>query len=101
MVEEIEEATEEETEKEMLDSDSVYIRRPSVDNGIAQLVCCLLRCVDVLRRIWIPRSFEALSLQGSTIRRSLSSVIFESESRLTGIESNAFSSSSLQTIVIP
>jgi hypothetical protein len=49
----------------------------------------------------IPRSVEILCSSCFYSCESLTSISFESNSRLTRIESNAFSSSSLQSIVIP
>jgi hypothetical protein len=93
MIEEMEEGSEEvmkeAKEEEMADSHSLSIRRVIVDNGIAQFVCCFPCSVSVLFRIWIPQSLEALIFPGSrrpsiaTPHRPLSSVTFESESRLT------------------
>jgi hypothetical protein len=49
----------------------------------------------------IPRNVEILGSKCFSDCRSLSSIAFESNSRLTRIESNAFRGSSLQSILIP
>jgi hypothetical protein len=54
-----------------------------------------------LRSIEIPRNVEILGSSCFSFRKSLSSISFESNSRLTRIESRAFQSSSLQSIEIP
>jgi hypothetical protein len=54
-----------------------------------------------LQSISIPRNVEILGSGCFSYCESLSSITFESNSRLTQIESKAFSSSSLQSILIP
>jgi predicted metal-binding protein len=54
-----------------------------------------------LQSILIPRNVEILGSKCFSSCKQLSSITFESNSRLTGIEFEAFSSSSLQSIVIP
>jgi hypothetical protein len=54
-----------------------------------------------LQSILIPRNVEIFGSQCFSNCESLSSVTFESNSRLTRIESSAFSSSSLHSILIP
>jgi hypothetical protein len=49
----------------------------------------------------IPRNVEILGSNCLSYCKSLSSITFESNSRLTRIESETFSSSSLQSILIP
>jgi hypothetical protein len=49
----------------------------------------------------LPRNVEIIGWECFSNCKSLSSIIFESNSHLTRIESGAFSSSSLQSIVIP
>jgi hypothetical protein len=49
----------------------------------------------------IPNNVEILGLKCFSSCTSLSSITFESNSHLTRIESDAFRSSSLQSIVIP
>jgi hypothetical protein len=89
------------TERQTDDSSLFPIRRVTVGNGIAQFFRCSSPNVSAVRRIWIPRSVEAGTFADWRLRKSLSSITFESDSRLTRIESYAFSSSSLQSIVIP
>jgi hypothetical protein len=54
-----------------------------------------------LQSIVIPSSVEILGSSCFSRCQSLSSISFESNSRLTRIDSTAFSSSSLQSIIIP
>jgi hypothetical protein len=49
----------------------------------------------------IPRNVEILESKCFSNCRSLSSITFESNSRLTRIESEVFCDSSLQSILIP
>jgi hypothetical protein len=49
----------------------------------------------------IPRNVEIIRSKWFSQCKSLSSITFESNSCLTRIESDAFSNSSLQSIVIP
>jgi hypothetical protein len=68
---------------------------------MSQLFCHSPRFVSVVPRFWIPQSFEAVSFRKSRYQQSLSSITFESDSRLKRIESKVFSFSSLQSTVIP
>jgi hypothetical protein len=61
----------------------------------------LIRNLSGLSHITIPCDIEILGSSCFASCRSLSSISFESNSRLMRIESNAFSHSSLQSIVIP
>jgi hypothetical protein len=61
----------------------------------------LIRNFSTSSSIEIGRNIEILGSNCFSSCESLSSIRFESNSRLTGIESFAFSSSSLQLIVIP
>jgi hypothetical protein len=54
-----------------------------------------------LQSIMIPRNVEILGSKCFSHCRSLSLIIFESNSHLTRIESKAFSCASLRSIVIP
>jgi hypothetical protein len=61
----------------------------------------LIRNISESRDIVIWRDIEILCSSCFSFCKSLSSITFESDSRLTRIESNAFSRSSLSSIVIP
>jgi uncharacterized protein YuzB (UPF0349 family) len=54
-----------------------------------------------LSKIELPRNIEILGSKCFSHCNSLSSITFESKSHLTRIESEAFSYSSLQSILIP
>jgi hypothetical protein len=82
-------------------SDSFPIRRIIVCNGVAQVVRCSRVSVSAAGRSWIPQSLEIGTFSVLRIHQLLSSISFESESRLARIESHAFSSSSLQSIIVP
>jgi hypothetical protein len=62
---------------------------------------CYHRCGFSTFGIWVPRTVEIVSLPCDSNDDQLSSISFESRSRLTRIESNAFISSTLQSILIP
>jgi predicted metal-binding protein len=61
----------------------------------------LIQCFSESSEIEIGRNIEILGSNCFSRCKSLSSVTFESNSRLTRIESEAFSFSSLQSILIP
>jgi hypothetical protein len=61
----------------------------------------LIHCFSKSPSVTVPRDIEIICSECFSSCKSLKSVSFESNSRLTGIESHAFSSSSLESIVIP
>jgi hypothetical protein len=61
----------------------------------------LIRSFSELSEIEIARTIELLGSTNFSSCQSLSSITFESNSHLTRIESFAFSSSSVQSILIP
>jgi hypothetical protein len=78
-----------------------HLRRSYVCQGYVNMVSTLSELDHCSEREWIPNSIEILTFSKCKNRDCLSSIVFESNSRLTRIESNAFASSSLQSIVIP
>jgi hypothetical protein len=89
------------TERHTDNSHSFHIRRIIVRKGFAQFARRAAPRVSIARRIWIPRSLQAVAFANKRFSQSLSSITFESDSRLTRIESSTFSRSSLQSIIIP
>jgi hypothetical protein len=79
-----------------------YQRRLYVQNGSIEklLVLPKLSPLEIIRA-WIPDSIAILKLNSFKDYQNLHWISFESNSQLTRIESNAFSSSSLQSILIP
>jgi hypothetical protein len=90
------------------DSIKLYERRVVLRNGSINTVTpCTLNGSQILR-VWIPDSIVFLKWYRSKLefefgkeRHALKFILFELNSRLTWIESEAFSSSSLQSILIP
>jgi hypothetical protein len=90
------------------DSTKFYERRVIVIGGsINTVTLCSLKNTEILR-VWIPNSIMFLNWQWETREfgfgkehGALKSIVFESNSRLTRIEPETFSDSSLQSMVIP
>jgi hypothetical protein len=92
------------------DSDSTifYERRVVVKGGSINTVTRCRLCNTEIVHVWIPDSIIILNRHHPTDEWSvgnkpwpLTSTVFESNSRLTRIESDIFSNSSLQSILIP
>jgi hypothetical protein len=90
------------------DSTTFYERRVIVKGGSINTVALSALNDSEILRVWIPDSIIILNLHRPSdcfgIRKeygSLKSIVFESNSLLTGIESEGFYKSSLQTILIP
>jgi hypothetical protein len=89
-------------------STKFYERRIVVKDGsINPVTLCTLNDSEVLR-VWIPNSIVILNYHCETFldgigkeHRPLELIVFESNSHLTRIERSGFSSSSLQSILIP
>jgi RNase P/RNase MRP subunit POP5 len=79
-----------------------YQRRIHVRNGSIEKLMLLpeLSPPETIRA-WIPNSIVVLKSNCFNNRQKLLWISFESNSQLTQIESNAFSDSSLQSILIP
>jgi hypothetical protein len=92
-------------------STKFYERRVVVKSGsINTVILSALRALGnaEIQRVWIPDSIIILNWHRptgqfdiATKHLALKSIVFESNSHLTRIESKAFSKSSLQSILIP
>jgi hypothetical protein len=100
--EEDQKETEEARAEEVIDFRSKhYFRRIVVWDGIIKGKFTTFECCLAGSQVWIPRDFKIFQRNLLSKFESLSSISFESNSHLTRIESEAFSSSSLQSILIP
>jgi hypothetical protein len=79
----------------------IYVRRIVVSDGIVNGQCSYSAYDGFVFRVWISGNIEVLRSNDGSSCDLLSSLTFESNSRLTRIESRVFFSSSLQSILIP
>jgi hypothetical protein len=87
-----------ESRQRIVDSDSTdfYERRIVVTDGSINTITRSTLSDPEIERVWIPHSILNLNW-----RWQIDSVVFESNSRLTRIESEAFLYASLESILIP
>jgi hypothetical protein len=92
--------------------DNVKLSSVTIENGNTTFVVENDLLIDILfhklirnfsrsSKVDIPNHIEIFGLSCFSYCKSLSSISFESNSRLTRIEASAFSESSLQSIIIP